>query len=140
MADESILKIGFRIFVPQIQEFEHEWIADFFIRGDVILLLCFYAFCEHGSFVFRKEGTLVELGADLAIKLLDGPATAQGLRVVEGESLVRFQTDEPRVMRPGMRQTGGESFNLGEDGGFRFPQRHCGNPACWQRCSRFRNP
>jgi hypothetical protein len=42
--------------------------------------------CPH-RLIAEKQGTLIELGADLAIELPHGPSAAQGLGFVEGTDL-----------------------------------------------------
>lgn len=120
---ESILQIGFRVFVFEIEELEHERIAQGLVHGEGVAGLRLRAFLEHGGFVLGKQSALVEKGADLPVELADTPAAAQGFLFVKAAGRLVFDGEELDVVRPRQREARCESLEEAEGVGGRFTRQ-----------------
>ena len=83
VAHEGVFEVGLGVFVLEVEEFEHERVADGFLDGERVGGPGLRAFAEHGGFVAREQRALVEKGADLPVELADAPAAAQGFVFVK---------------------------------------------------------
>lgn len=109
MTDERIFEFALRILVAEAEEFEDERVSDFLIRADGIAGLRFGALRQHRRLVARKRGAFVELAVDLPLVLAHGPATAQRLGLVEGESFGRAAAaDQQNIVGPRQREGAGK--------------------------------
>jgi hypothetical protein len=108
VADEGVFEVGFGVFVAEVEEFEHERVAQGFIGAEGVAGLGLRAFAEHGGFVSGKQGALVKEGADLAVELADAPPATQGFVFVEAAGIFVLHGEELDVVRPREREAGGE--------------------------------
>ena len=72
----------------RIKELQHIRVFDGIARSDGILGLRHRALGQHRRFVFRQRRALIELAADLPVKLAHAPAATQRLDFVEPAGMV----------------------------------------------------
>ena len=113
VVDERVFEVGLGVFVFKAEKFENEGVFDLLFRGDDVRRDRLAAFLEHGNLVPGQGGALVELGGNLAIKLADRPAAAQGFGFVEDTGFRRFHGEQADVVRPGQWKGLGESGKIG---------------------------
>ena len=110
MAHEGVFEIGLGVFVLEVEEFEHERVAQGFIHSERVAGPGLRAFAEHGGFVAREEGALVKERADLPVELAHAPAAAQGFLLVETAGGFVLHGEELDVVRPREGEAGGEGL------------------------------
>ena len=81
--DQGFFDFGLGVFVFEAQKLQHQGVFDLLLGGDLIFGLAAVVPRQHGCFVTAERRALVENGADLAIELLDRPASAECLRFVK---------------------------------------------------------
>ena len=94
--------------------FKEEGVLDLFLGGQGVFGPGLLPLGEHGGLVAGEQGALVELGADLAVELADGPSAAQGFGFVEEACLGLLDREQPDVVGPGEGKRGRE---VGAGGG-----------------------
>ena len=111
MPDERLLQIRLGVFVLEVEEFEDERVFDGFFGRHRVAGFGSLRLLQHGGFVLRKRDAFVELAADLAVQLADGPARAESLGLVESPGLWVLDGEQPDVGGPGQGETGARSRN-----------------------------
>ena len=76
--DQGLFKIGLRILVLEVQEFQHIRVFDRIVGRDGIFWLRRRALDQHRGLVLGQRSALVELAVDLPVELAHAPAAAQG--------------------------------------------------------------
>ena len=114
VSNQGILQVALGVFILQIQEFENQRVADFFISRHSILRFGLFSFEQHHGFVLRQRCALVKLRVDLPVKLPDRPAARQRFPHVKlaGECIPNAQQAD--VVRPRQRECAShrtEAFN-----------------------------
>ncbi len=71
--DQGLLQLGFGVLVFQFEKLQHERVLQLLLGRDGIIGAGLAAPDQHASLVLRQCRPLVELGADLAAELTDGP-------------------------------------------------------------------
>jgi hypothetical protein len=104
MANQRVFQIAFGVFVLQVEKFQHQRIADFFVGGNRITRYGFLTFHQHRLFIFRQCRALVKLRVDLPVKLPNRPAARQRFARVKLARVRIPHPQQPNVMRPRQRK------------------------------------
>jgi hypothetical protein len=114
MPDERVFQFAFRVFILQVEKFEHQRIANFLVSGHGIIRLGFPTFHQHRGFVSGQRRAFVELRVDLPVKLPDRPTARQRFARVKFTREGIPNAEQSNVMSPWERESAGnvaQTFN-----------------------------
>ena len=97
MLDECVFQVGFRIFVLETQELQHERVFDGLLGREGVAGFGNLGLSQHGGLVARQGDALVELAVHLPVELAHRPAAAQRFGFVEGAGLRVFDREQAHV-------------------------------------------
>ncbi|SFU24018.1 hypothetical protein SAMN05192563_102488 [Paraburkholderia aspalathi] len=69
MTDQAVFEVGFRVLVLQVQKLQHERIPNGLFRRRSVVSIGLPCLSQHRRLVVREGDALVELTADLPVKL-----------------------------------------------------------------------